>query len=67
MSNVTKLQDCTWRAIEAVNHMVECSEASFDDRHLAIERVRKHIEERAAQCKPADSIAFEDLLGGFTS
>lgn len=65
MSEVTVLQDCAWRAIEAVNQMVEC-DASFDERHLAIERVKKHLEARAEQCKPRDGIAFEDLLGGFT-
>ena len=66
MSEVTVLQDCAWRAIEAVNQMVECDEASFEERHLAIEHVKKHLEARAEQCKPHDSIAFEDLLGGFT-
>lgn len=63
MGQVTKLQDCTWRAIEAVNKLVECDEASFDERHEAIEHVRKHMEERARQT--GGSIALEDLIGSF--
>jgi hypothetical protein len=64
MSEVTVLQDCTWRAIEAVNAIVECDD-TFEERHLAIEHVKKHLEARAEQCKPKDDIGFLDLLGGF--
>lgn len=64
MAQVTKLQDCTWRCIDAVNKLVECDEASFEDRHNAIEHVKKHIEERARQT--GGSIALEDLLGDWT-
>ena len=63
MSEVTKLQDCVWQALEAVNKVVECDEASLDERHEAIEHVRKHIEERARQT--GGSIALEDLIGSF--
>lgn len=58
---VTKLEDCQFRCIDAVNKLVEC-EGDLDDRHRAIERVRKHLEARAEQT--GGSIALEDLLGG---
>lgn len=63
MSSVTKLQDCTWRCIEACNALVECAEEFEGDRHRAIEHVKKHLEERARQC--GGSIAIEDLIGSF--
>lgn len=63
MAQVTKLQDCTWRAIEAVNQLVVCEEETGESRVEAIEHVKKHIEERARQA--GGSIAIEDLLGSF--
>lgn len=48
----TKLQDAQYCAIEAVNAIVECNDASWEDRHAAIECVRLHLEARAEQSKP---------------
>lgn len=51
-SLATKLQDAQYKAIEAVNAIVECNDAEWQDRHAAIERVRLHLEARAEQSKP---------------
>lgn len=61
---VTKLQDATWRAQEAINHVVE-ADGSFEEKNLVLERLRKHIDARIEQTRP-DGMAFADLLGGWT-
>lgn len=48
MSEATPLQDAQWRAIEAVNALVEC-DASWEDRYDAIDHVLAHLQARLEQ------------------
>jgi hypothetical protein len=44
-----QLDYLAWSACDKIAKMVELPDVSFEDRHAAIQRVRNHLESRAAQ------------------
>lgn len=62
MSKATRLQVLQYNAIEAVNAIVECQGVKLEEIHYAVQRVREHLEARAAQTAPrADSLAVPGM------
>jgi hypothetical protein len=61
-----QLEYLQWSAIDKINRRFDA--ASFEDRHLAIQTVRHHLESRAAQTAVPFVLRFLKVMrGGYGS
>lgn len=54
----TRLQTLQYKAIEALNAVVECKDVSFADRCNALELVLAHLQARIEQTQPVKAKTF---------